>query len=393
MLRGSSNPDAGMVVAAVPPDMRRIYELSWELLAAMGKLKDVTGAGRHEDLDWELLAAWFGAHRIRHVVLVDAQWLTSRLLAEVIGLAAVSAVHLWLVAQQPIEDSFVDAVGRWPVTPGGDAELAAHIAAARRSNEAEVDSEFPAVPDDNYPTFRAEARRWLSPGAFEVVDARYRSSFATASKAIDDLVEAQQMGEDGLLGHVRSELWACRSVAEMKTALRAIQAAAHRAGWLVSVDLPRLLVTAETVAQGAVHSPSTWRRLRAYREPYRGAACAFAALEVSTETMRTVALQDISAEGDSATVLRQGGHEALGVPRGADLYLRAQVIHRRNQGARDSDLLFATEDEQMLPRYLANAIRCPLTEVGVPLMSRNVDWAEVTSTHWAQRWGLAVQKL
>jgi DNA-binding XRE family transcriptional regulator len=346
-LRGASNPDAGLVVAAVPPDLRRSYELTWEVLAGLGKLKDVTGAGRHADMNWELLVAWFAAHGIQHVVLVDAQWLTKTLLADMIGLASVSGVHLWLVAQQPIEEVFVAAIDRWPVRQGGEAELAGYVTAAVRRVEVEINEHFPAVPEDNYPTFRAEAKKCLSQDQFGVVDARYQEAFGKATQVVTQLAKTKAMDEEHLLGHVRAELKECRSMEEMLTVVRAIQAAAHRVGWLVSSDLPRLVVTAESVASAAVHSPSTWRRLRAYREPYRGAACVFAGLEVSPETMQAVRVDDVADDGLCVSVTQQGARQVLAVPEGAGVYLRAQMLYRRNQGAAGTDLLFANEEEPM----------------------------------------------
>lgn len=393
-LRGASNPDGGLVVAAVPPDLTRIYEVTWELLFGLGKLKDVTGAGRDADLNWELLAAWFMAHPIRDVVMVDAQWLGARLLGGLIGLATVSGVHLWLVAQQPVEDSFVAAIECWPVTSRGYEELAALVAGSgQHPNQSEDGPAFPPVPEDNYPTFRAQARRCLPAAAFDVVDARYRSSFGAAGEAIDRLVAVGQMDEEHLLGHIRAELHTCGSIEEMLTTLRATQAAAHRRGWLVSCDLPRLVVTGEAVARAAAHSPTTWHRLRAYREPYRGAACAFAALDASVEAMQGAVLRDVAPDGTELSLVRQGSREVVSVPVGAEIYLRAQSIHRRNQGAASSDLLFADDDGPMTAKRLANAVRSPLTDVGVPLISQTVQWTDTSSTRWATRWGLSVQQL
>src|ERR1039458_2725250 len=97
--------------------MRRSYELTWELLFAFGKESDVAGAGRDETLNWEVLVAWIVAHRVQHIVLVDAQWLRRVMLEEMIGLASVTATTLWLVAQYPLEDEYEQALEGWFTEP------------------------------------------------------------------------------------------------------------------------------------------------------------------------------------------------------------------------------------------------------------------------------------
>ena len=248
--------------------------------------------------------------------------------------------------------------------------------------------EFPRVPADSFVTFRAEARQRLDTDAFAVVDARYRAAFDLARAWFG--TEAQ-VGEEAVLGLIRSQLHGCSCTDEMLTAQRAIEAAAFRAGWLVSVELDRLVVTADRTSAAAIHSPQTWRRLRAYREPYRGAACALAAAELAPETMTSLALGQVDPEGTSVTPSDRPA--PVEIPQGADVYLRAQLWYRRLQGAGDSDLLFAGDPGPMRARYLADAVRCPLGEVGVPLFSQMVDRAEIDSKRWANRWGLSVQEL
>jgi hypothetical protein len=392
-LRRASNPDAGIVVAAVPPDMRRSYELTWELLVGMGKMPDVAGAGRREDLNWEVLAAWIGAHRIEHLVLVDTQWIGPKFLGDIVGLAAVTGVDLWLVAQQPLDDGYVVALSGWPVIEGPADELARLVAAALQMSETYVVPDFPAVPADNYPTFRAEARRVLSGSEFDQVDATYRAAFSAAAASFAQLVEGPGITEDRVLYEIRHQLHRCGTAEEMVVCVRGCQAAAHRAGWLVSAVLPRLVVTSEMASRAAVHAPSTWKRLRAYREPYRGAACALAALDLSIQTISGVRIADVSGSGQELEVPMAGELVHLEVPAGADLYLRAQVAHRLIQGAVPDELLFATEEGPMASKHLADAIRAPITEVGVPLYSQTLERVELDAKRWALRWGLSVQEL
>lgn len=386
-LRAASNPDAGIVVAGVPPDMLRSYELTQLLLFGFGKAKDVTGAGRHEDQNWELLAAWTLAHEVRHLVLVDSQWLTKAFLANVVGLAAATGVELWLVAHQPVGDGYAEALAGWPTEVVAARQLDKLVRRAEQPGAAVEEGDFPAMPADNYPTFRAEARRRMAPDAFEVVDARYREAYWTARTWFTGV--AGDIDEEAILGLLRPELHRCASAEEMLVVVRAVQAAAHRSGWVVSVELSRLVVTAERAAAAAVHSPHTWRRLRAYRQPYRGAACALVACELALEPVLGLTLADVGEDGKVVAV----AGKKVKVPVGAELYLRAQVAYRRIQGATEEELLFATEDGPMRAKSLADAVRNALTELGVPLYSQQVERAELSAKQWAQRWGISVQEL
>lgn len=392
-LRAASNPDRGLVVAAVPPDMRRSYPLTWELLEALGKERDITGAGRHEDLNWELAAAWFLAHDVRHLVLVDAQWLTPTLIPDVIGLAAVTGVSLWMVAHLPTTDTYAEALEGWPTSPADPRVLAELVAAAGRRDGADLgEVNFPGLPADSYPTFRAEARRRLSPDEFAVVDQRLWAAYQSASSWFA-AHSPNEVDETSVLTYLRGRLDACACAEEMVIEVRGVQIAAHRAGWLVSAVVDRLVATAQNAPASAIHSPLTWRRLRAYREPYRGAVCALVACSMTLGAISSVTLCDVAADGTWLNAAGDPGTRRVDIPPGAELLMRAQVIHRQIQGACDQDLLFATEEGPMATRYLANAVRDALGDLGIPLFSQQVERAAVDPARWARRWGLSVQTL
>ena len=364
--------------------------MTWELLLALGKRNEVTGAGRNESLNWEVLVAWVLAHGIAHIVMIDAQWLRTSMLADLVGLAAVTGTSLWLVAQHPIDPAYREDRAAW-ITEGGElSELQDILRATRTPPTTPSAADFPRVPLDDWPTFRSEARRQLRPDDFNAVDERYRNAFDTAQTWFGQVGEAD---EDSVLALIRPLLHDCSCADEMYVALRAIQAVAFRAGWLVQVDLPRLIVTAERAAGAAVHSPHTWERLLAYREPYRGAACVFAACELALATMITITFGCVAPEGTDFEVVRGENTERITVPPGAEVLLRAQLWQRRIQGARNDDPLLADDDGPLADRYLANAVRAPVTEVGVPLYSSQVERQELDPKRWSHRWGLSVQEL
>lgn len=308
--------------------------------------------------------AWVLAHRIEHIALVDAQWLRQSMLEDVIGLASVTGTTLWLVAQDPLEDEYEAALELWPLEHATKAELNAVVEAAGPEPELAASEYFPAVPTASFLTFRAETRDALDPESFAVVDQRFTGAFAESQAW---LARHERVDEESVLSLVRSELRACSCTDEMLSVLRAVQAAAFRGGWLVSMALNRLVVSAKRASAAAIHSPGTWVRLRAYREPYRGAACALAAAEVAPDTMTGLRLGDIDAEG---VAVRPGArHPGVQLPAGAEVYLRSQLWYRRMQGAADDDLLFVGDNGPMRPRYLGDAIRAALSDVGcTPLL-------------------------
>lgn len=388
-LRAATNPDRGLVVAGVPPDMRRSYPLTWELLEALGTMHGITGAGRDEDLNWELVAAWLLAHDVEHLVLVDAQWLPPRLLPEVIGLATVTGTNLWLVAHIPTSDEYVAALATWPTTTADPRQLVQVVGDGLTPPDLRPEPEdFPPLPADSYLTFRAEARRRLAPEQFAVVDRHLRDAYRAAGAWFSAL-EDGSVGEDAVLSYLRQRIERCACAEEIVVEVRGLQVAGHHAGWLVSADVDRLVATAQTAPAAAVWSPRTWRRLRAYREPYRGAVCALVARQLPLDAVSAVTLDDVAADGSVVTV----DGEQVDLPPGADLFLRAQVVYRRIQGATGPDLLFATEAGPMATRYLADAVRAVLGDLGVALFSQQVERATIDPKRWARRWGLAVQAL
>lgn len=380
-------PESGLVVAQVPPAMRRTTEMCTELLAAFGKRDDVSGPGRRAERNWTQLLAWMAAYRIANLVLVDAQWLPAPILDEVAGLAALSGADIWLVAQQPIEDDYPKALSRWPVMTAPARQLA-EIIKARPSEAAAPPVSFPRVPSDSFLSFRAEARRRLPADEFAAVDAVYRRAFAAAGVWLRNLHDAgTNVDEPALLAFLRPALAACATADEMVTVVRATQAACLRAGWLLNAETTQLFLTAETVAAASAVSTDTWRRLGAYREPYRGAVCALAAAEVGVDDMAALTCGDIDPDGRHVAV--NGAQVA--VPAAARVFLRAQAAWRSYAGAAGTDVFFADEDGAPLrARVLAQAVRDPLYELGVALISQKVVPTRIDGARWTKRWGISV---
>ena len=391
-VRGATDLDRGLVAIGVPADLRRSYELSWELLGALGKLRGVSGAGKHDDINWDVLTADFLAHGVRHLVVVDAQWLGAKHLGTLCGLALVTGADLWLIAHLPVDDTYPEALADWPAEPSTIDDLEALFGPGVQpegSEAGEAEVCLPPLPRDSFLTFRAACRDGLDAESFARVDAAYRRAFDLAGVWWAGADEAPD--EDVVLGALRRSVHECATVEEMTVAVRAFQAASYHANWLVSVDLVRFIITAETAEAAAVHAPTTWTRLRAYREPYRGAACALVACDLGIETLLGVRVGQVAADG--VTVSSAGVGRELAVPGGAAVFLSAQRWYRLLQGATSDELLFAEGDAAMGAKYLADAVRAPVLEIGVPLYSQRVARAELDPKQWTRRWGISVQEL
>ena len=384
----ASDPDKGVVVASVAPNLRRRFELGWALLEALGKSQDVSGHGRHDELNWEVLHAWLLAHRTAHLVLLDAQWLPLALIADLAGLVASCGVNVWLVAHHPVEQPYLDALDKWPhkSEKGGGLVEVLKSSMGNHLTSKVVKAPFPDVPTDNWPTFRFACAQALSPGDFEVVDVAFHRAFAEALP----FFSRAEMNEAAMVVHLRETLNQCVSVAEMITTVRAVQVAAHRSGWLLQADPVRILNTAHAMSRSAINAPETWERLRAYRLPYRGAAVAMAAVGMNIEAMERLSCGGANEEGTAVTL----DETTVAISSGAAVFVRGQLAYRRIMGAKGSDPFFADENGPHNDRVLADALRAPARELGVSVpeiaTGRTPD---PTSKRWKDRWGLALLKL
>lgn len=381
----SARPDDRVVAAQVPPDIRNRHELGQEILAGLAKRHDVSGVGRHARVDWEVLPAWFDAHGIEHLVVLGAEMLPADLFGDLASLAEATGAVVWTVAWQPAGDAHMEAIARVPHLPASLDEVLAVVPDTDNPTGPTATAPYPAVPGDTYLTFLAACRDHLPAGDFAVVRARYVTAASEVRTWID---AASDLDEDAVHAQLRRMLQPCVSYHETITVLRAAQAMAHVAGWAVQVDPMRLAATAETAPAATVADPRTWLLLRAYRDPYRPAACALAAIDFSVDDIRALRIGDISDDGQTAN---RPGEPPQRLPDGAEVFLRAQVALRRRQGADDTGALFADDGTVLSERTIVDAVRAPALELGINLISGAFQRRRVDGRSWAHRWGISVQ--
>lgn len=253
---------------------------------------------------------------------------------------AVSLERRCLVAHHPVEPAYNKALKTHRAVPAEAAALVAVLTQKGSAVPAVPAAPLPRVPYDNFPTFLAAARDQPDADSFDLVKARFEQAHRRAGELFDAVPDAAAL-PDRALSWLRHELLDCVTTDEMIVSIRAMQVAAFHAGWLINADVARLVVTATKANTTTVHSPETWRRLAAYRDPYRGAVCALAAADIAVTEMTSLRCDDIDPGGKLVNVERDEGTVRAEVPAGADVFLRAQLAHRSSQGADGDALLFA----------------------------------------------------
>ena len=128
--------------------------------------------------------------------------------------------------------------------------------------------------------------------------------------------------------------------------------------------------------------------MRAYRDPHRGAVCALLAAGCALDELPTI---EVGAIADSAA---QVAGRAVSVHPDAALFLRAQQLRRRFDGAADDDPLLVAPDGRLLgDRAAAGIIRTAARELGVPLHAGAIERRRPAPDRWLHRHGVLVQPL
>lgn len=381
----------GVVVVQARPGTRRDGWLAADVLAAMGKRRDVTGKGRNHDQDWALASIWLTAHSVGDIIVTDLANLPDDVAEALLRLAAGAGATLWLVADHAIDEPLAQLLAQWPVTavarPAFDAHWQERTTDRGETPTSAAGDGWPdAVPDADFPVFRAEARRLLTADEFAAVDAAYTQAHAATGLWL----ASADVTEQTVAEHLRDLLTGCTTSAQMTTSLRAAQVAAFTAGWYVQADLLRLLAAGDATVAAAGGDPATWRKLRAYRDPHRGAICALTAAGLDIAGQQQLRIGDVADDGTSVHT----SGRAVVVRPDAAVYLRAAVQRRRSEGASDDEtLLTIATGTPMRAKGIADVIAAAMRELGVALVSGQVLRSDSDHASWLRRRGVSVTHL
>ncbi|WP_324273775.1 hypothetical protein [Blastococcus brunescens] len=360
----ANDPAHGRVAVQVRPGMRRVDWLTRDLLAALGVDFDVTGGGRNADENLQLLPVRLIGGRITDVLVDGAQSLTPGMLTDLMLLAAAAGARLWVVTTPPVTESLTTTLADWCAAEVTVAEAATHWpglstdgpdpAARSGAPGQHLAAESPPAEPRNLhlvdaTTLLAACRRLLSAAEATWVEERLRAAVADSLRPLTD---GPAPGE--VTDRVAQWLLDCYDTAgtltQFLTDVRGLQIAGLWRGLLVQVDIPALLGTASAAPSASGRTPEVWQRLRAYRLPVRGAACALAAARLGAAPICAVTLADTAADGTSVIV---DGRTVAIEPDAAE-YVAAQRLLR-----------LATGTPPTAP-LLAKSTGTPLTDKGWP---------------------------
>jgi len=368
-----TDPDCGTVVFTARP-ARSAWPVGQDLLAALGKRDDVTGAGRRNNEDLLLIQAWLSAHQIRRVLTRHADFLTPEVLDALTLLAAAASVELLLVHDEGTSQHVVDHTDRHGAPTEDWASLARSMPVDDRSGDA-PETELPGyLPRVAFPLFRAACRDLLPRREFLLVDAIYTKAFRAWREQAPDTTTEAHSTLTRLLATVSGQ-------AEAVVVVRACQASALVLGGHVKVDLRTLL----TEVQAGRHrrlTPAQVRALRAYRPPWRSVAVILRDADLTNAQVQDLTLGQVDRTGALTGV----PHEPFVAE--ALTYLRAQRTWRLLNGAAATDPLM-----EFTGRYLHNGLVRASVELNLPVSPAKTLLGNRRSENWQTVLGVVLVPL
>ncbi|MGY1810644.1 helix-turn-helix domain-containing protein [Blastococcus sp. SYSU D00669] len=401
--RHANDPDRGRLAVRVRPGIRTTDWLTRDLLAALGVDLQAAGNGRNADQNLQLLPVRLIARHITDVLVTGAESLTPTMLTDLVLLTAAARARLWLVTAPPVQETLSLALADWcptevNVSDAGDwwPRLIADAeqvprAAADDDESADDVTASPAEPQRlplvDATTLLAAARRLLPPAEAEWVNARLRTAVEDAGEALAAAADDPDQTTDRVAHWLLDRYDRAGTLPQFLTDVRGLQVAGLWQGLLIQVDVPALLGTAAAAPSASARTPEVWQRLRAYRLPVRGAACALAAAGLGSTAICGVTLTDTAADG--GTVIVAG--RVVPIEPNAASYVAEQRLLRLAAGAPlDAPLLTKSNGNPLNDKGLARMLSGARSEVGVVVTSRLVERNAPSGATTLRRWGLTI---
>lgn len=359
------------VWVTIRPNLRRSHTVATDILAALGKRRDLAGKGRNQHEDLNLAAAWLRSYDTDHLVLIDAQHLGSLILAGICRLADAAHVDLWLLHRPPATDTFARALARRAHT---EKTLGDVPAAIPRATIDAVETGFPVVPRHDVHLFRAAVDRALHGTERDAA----LSSFETAARVADEAFHQGGTGPDAVRRIVDDILEDAPGDDLLLTRIRGTQLAAWHHDLFIRVETVALLNSEERPTLPAGHVEEA---LTAYRQPHRIITCAL--------TNRGQALRDI-ANLHASDIDPTGRQLRIG----ADTLTVSDTLTRALRVARD--LADQRGDDRLLPyaeQTLAAVITDATKDLGLHVKGRRAERTRPKHTAYLRRLGITLRSL
>lgn len=332
-----NNPSRGLLVVDITPGTRRTYQMANDILTALGKRYDISGASQTSHETWFRACAWIVGERVRDIVVCRAHLLNGLRWERLIELAAIARARLWLVVHRPsLSRAQREAARDWGMRTMRFAEFrrrSRHAARERPSAQSprRVD---PDVPDEEFPIFLASSQRLLDPQAFNWLQGIYWSAHEQTLSWLDN--PAAPLTEIGIAEFVYALLAPAPGLSEMIVRARAAQAAAFMRGWLLKLNAQALAGAYLAVPLSALDD-NACDALRLYGHPrYAATAVISLASREPPSALERLNINDVQPDGSA---VRVAGRVAE-IPDGAQGILRAQLAFRLAEGANPTDPLF-----------------------------------------------------
>jgi len=372
--------DLDAVAIVAPLGSRAHHDLPLDLLAEMGKRNDVTGKAKHTQDNAALATVWLRAHGTSWVVVTSPHAMPVTALQFLATLVLPAGARLLLACDHGTAGQILDGLADWGAAAtswDAIASLVPQPDPIQQDKKDEPEQDWTAasltLPREDWPVFRSECRRLLSPRTFTEIDSVYQKAF----RATRNWLRANDPTEESVAA-LLSTVLAQSDLDRTVTALRGCQAAHMAAGWLLRVDLDKAVAA---LSQRPVSmTDAQWRSLRAYLDPNRAAIVVLHEHGLTITQMLGLTLADTAPDGSRAGAIAVD-------PRGHD-YIKALWLHRHSDGAQDTDPLIEHEQVRIVA-IMKNA----RNDLSLHMGSGRLYKDEHTADRWQRRLGLQLRDL
>jgi hypothetical protein len=389
-------PDTGdgVLVASVTPGNRSTKGLTTDLLAGLGKQTGIGASDRHLGERWPKAIAWLVAERVESVVVSRAHLLDGRAWQVLCELACSCDFDLYLVVQRgSLTRGQTYQTERWPVElinwPQFEARWSKEPA-VRHHMAAPSSDEFPHLPSDEFTTFGAACRSYLSPEDLSQVE----SEVAAARAAIRSWLKPE-LEEEGLATFLAELVESCVERDRALARLRGAQLELFVHGYLLKVRIDMLAGALEARSLPQLNSASA-KRLRAFTSTSHPAAATLALVGgLGPDQLTSCNVGDVAEDGAR---LRSGDID-LEIPAEAQPMILAHRLFRLMEGAKPDDPLFLSEirrpgqkSYRRTPPAIMHALLATASSQSGLVLTRRHERA--TAHHaWMKRRGISIQQL
>ncbi|MGZ4531332.1 MAG: hypothetical protein ACXVXP_03155 [Mycobacteriaceae bacterium] len=363
----------------IRPDLRRSAVIAGDILAALGKRRDVAGLGRNENEDIALCLAWLQAYDITHLVMTEAQRLNPLVLRKIVDFAAFAQRPLWLLHRSPRTDVFMTALKRRHAHP----MRLSDVPAPRM--RADVLGQRPTLqvrlPEIGFHRFLSACKHTLPHASYDKVALRH----AAVARHCYDRISRDGTDIDVLARLVDEILRPAPQDDLLVTDIRALQLAAWHHDLYMKTDISQLLASPER----QLTDPHTVdQALVAYRQPHRPVAVALAAHQICVTDTQALRIRDarLATAGSSASITTRGGRR-IDLEQHTGRALEALVRVRTARSSNHDQPLLGVTD-----RAVSQALNDANTDLDIRVHGRKAE-RHTHPQRWLRTLGLTVSEL